>query len=616
LEFRLTWRCGIWVCAALVFATLCAAAAEPKRVLLLNSYGRDFAPWSEYSRDLRAELVRQLQEPVDIFDASLATARFSANSEEERPFVDYLRALFSEHRLDLALTIGAPAATFLQQHRQQLFPSTPILLTGLEQRRVATSTLSADESVVATAIDLAGVVENILKLIPDTANIAVVIGNSPTERYWLEQIRGALEPFTKRVAFTYFNDLAFDEMLKRAASLPPRSAIFYALLSVDAAGVPHEQETAMTSLHAVANAPMFSYLDAYLGLGIVGGPLISARDVSERAAGIAVRILQGEIPGNIKTASIGAGSPVYDWRELGRWGIAEARLPSGSEVLFTEPTAWQRYRWQIIFVSAVLAVQMALIIGLFYERRNRRSAEAASRSAIGMSASIAHEINQPLAAIVINANAGLRWLSTKVPDLGEARAALERVVSDGHRAGEVIGSVRRMFKKESGEDESIDLNEIIQDVLRILRAELQRQGVDVQTGLTTPLPPLLGHTGQLHQVFMNLVKNAAEAMESVSDRARILSVKSEFREADGVVVSVEDTGTGIDPKHIDHIFDSFFTTKPEGMGMGLSVCRSIIEAHGGRLSASNGAVHGSIFSVKFPASRPGAKWSVTSHSHD
>jgi signal transduction histidine kinase len=136
---------------------------------------------------------------------------------------------------------------------------------------------------------------------------------------------------------------------------------------------------------------------------------------------------------------------------------------------------------------------------------------------------------------------------------------------------------------------------------------LPRAGIVVRTEFTTPFPPVLGHTGQPHQVFMNLVKNAAEAMEAVSDRSRVLSVKSEFHDADGVVVSVEDTGTGIDPKHIGRLFDSFFTTKPEGMGMGLSVCRSIIEAHGGRLSASKGAVHGSIFSVKLPASRPAAK---------
>jgi signal transduction histidine kinase len=602
----LTSRYWIWICAALLFGTtLSAAVAEPKRVLFLNSFGRDFAPWSEYSRDFRAELARQMKEPVDIFDASLATARFSDNKQEEGPFVDYLSALFAEHRLDLAVTIGAPAATFLQRYRQQLFPSTPMLLTGLEQRRVAPA--AANDAVVATSVDFAGVVENILRVLPLTTNIAVVIGNSPTEKYWLGQIRDALQPLTTRVTFTYFNDSSFDEMLKRAASLPPRSAIFFALLSVDAAGVPHEQETALTSLRAVANAPMFSYLDAYLGHGIVGGPLISVREVSEQAAGVAVRILRGEAPGEIKTPPIGFGSSAFDWRELRRWNISEPGLPLGSEILFREPTTWERFHWQIMLTAAVLAIQMALIIGLIYERRGRRGAEAVSRSAIGMSASIAHEINQPLAAIVTNANAGLRWLTKTTPDLDEARAAFKRVASDGHRAGEVIESVRTMFKKESGEIVAIDLNDLIRNVLRLLRGELQRHGIDVQTGLTTPLPLVLGRSGQLQQVILNLVRNAAEAMDSVSSRERILGVRSAPHGPDSVLVSIDDSGTGVNPKDADRIFDSFFTTKSQGMGMGLSICRSIIEAHHGRLWASAGVVHGSVFNIQLPAVQPGAE---------
>jgi signal transduction histidine kinase len=577
--------------------------AEPKRVLLLNSFGRDFSPWSEYSRDIRAELVRQFREPVDIFDASLATARFSDIKQEEGPFVDYLRALFSEHRLDLTVTVGAPAATFLQRHRQQLFPATPMLLTGIDQRRVALPAVSANDSVVATSIDIAGVVENVLAVLPDTTNVAVVVGNSPTERYWMEQIRDAVQPFTNRVVFTYFNELSFDEMLERVASLPTQSAIIFALLSVDAAGVPHEQETALTRLHTVANAPMFSYFDAYLGHGIVGGPLISLRDVSEQAAGAAVRILHGEAPGNIKTPPIGFGSSAFDWRELRRWNISETRLPSGSEILFREPTTWEQFHWQIMLIAAVVAIQTSLIIGLFYERRNRRGAEAISRSAMAMSASIAHEINQPLAAIVTNANAGLRWLTNKTPDLDEARAAFKRVATDGHRAGEVIESVRMMFKKESGDISSVDLNELIQNVLRLLRGEFQRQGIVVQTNLTRPFPLVLGHSGQLQQVILNLVKNGAEAMDTVSGRERALRVKSSIHESDGVLVSVEDSGIGIDPKNVDNIFDSFFTTKPQGMGMGLSISRSIIEAHQGRLWASSGVDHGSVFNIYLPAVR-------------
>jgi hypothetical protein len=145
----------------------------------------------------------------------------------------------------------------------------------------------------------------------------------------LEQIRDAVQPFTSRIAFTWFNDLTFDEMSTRAAALPPRSAIFFALLSVDAAGIPHEEQKAIADLHAVANAPIFSYVDAYFGRGIVGGPLISVPDVSRQAAGVAVRILQGEAPSSIKTPPIGFGETRFDWRELQRWGISEALSGSG-----------------------------------------------------------------------------------------------------------------------------------------------------------------------------------------------------------------------------------------------------------------------------------------------
>jgi signal transduction histidine kinase len=262
-----------------------------------------------------------------------------------------------------------------------------------------------------------------------------------------------------------------------------------------------------------------------------------------------------------------------------------------------------------------LPIQTILILVLFYEHRRRRNAESASPSAMGklanmnlvatageLTASIAHEVNQPLGAMVANANAGLRWLGRPSPDLDEVRAALERVVSDGHRTAEVIGNVRAMFKKDRDEKAPIDLNDLIRNVLGFARVELQTEGIVVQAGLTTPLPLVHGHSGQLQQVILNLVRNAADAMaDNVSPRARVLRVKSAIQDSDHVLVSVEDSGSGIDPKDIDRIFDSFFTTKSQGMGMGLSICRSIIEAHGGRLWASSRIDHGSVFNVQLPA---------------
>ena len=228
-------------------------------------------------------------------------------------------------------------------------------------------------------------------------------------------------------------------------------------------------------------------------------------------------------------------------------------------------------------------------------------------------ASIAHEINQPLGAIVVNGNAGLRWLERTTPDVDEARAAFTRIVNDGRRAGEVIESIRAMFKNVDREKTPVDINKLVRDMLGLMLGELRSNQVSVETRLADNLPDVRGNQVQLQQVILNLIRNAIEAMNSVTDRARVLRIGTEIHEPDGVLVSVEDSGTGLSPRDIERIFDFFFTTKPQGTGMGLSVCRSIIEGHQGRLWASSGIDHGAIFNVLLPAVRPanGAKTSAT-----
>src|SRR6266446_4670570 len=220
-----------------------------------------------------------------------------------------------------------------------------------------------------------------------------------------------------------------------------------------------------------------------------------------------------------------------------------------------------------------------------------------------LAASGAHEVNQPLAAIVADANASLNWLAAAHPDLESVRGALDAIVRDGHRAGEVIQRIRQLASKGAPRKDAVDLNDVVRDVVPLVRAELRHQDISLMLDLASKLPPVLGDRIQLQQVLLNLVMNGVEAMGSVTGRPRRLVIRSEPHDRDHVGVTVQDTGSGIAANELDHVFSAFFTTKPSGMGLGLSISRSIIEAHGGRLWTTPNRPHGAVFHFALPVAK-------------
>jgi signal transduction histidine kinase len=445
--------------------------------------------------------------------------------------------------------------------------------------------------------------------LPDTKDVIVVVGASPIEKFWKEAIGKEVEPLASRIKLSWTDELSFEALLKQASALPPHTAIFWELMIVDAAGVVHEGDVPITKLHAVANAPIFSYDESFFGSAIVGGPLLLVADSSRQAAAVAIRILGGEKPDEIRTPPVQFASPVFDWRQMQRWGISESSLPPGSNILFRNPTAWEQYRAYILAITAAILIQAALIFWLLYEHWRRQRAEILARNTLSelthvnrmatvsqLSASIAHEVRQPLASVITNAQAALRWLEKA--NVEEVRGGLDGIVSEAFRASDIVTNLRAMFRHDVQEKSPLDINKLVSSVLALVVVDLQKHEIELQTQLDNRIPQVLGSQVQLQQVILNLVMNAIEAMSSME--TRVLRIKTEVSQSNTVHVSIEDTGTGIKPSDVARVFKPMFTTKARGMGMGLSICQSIIENHDGRIWVSPGVNGGSIFQFELP----------------
>ena len=585
------------------------AASETRRVLMLHSFGPRFKPWSAYAETIRAEINQQSRKSVDFVDHVLVNARAN-DLQAEAPFVEYLGALYAGHPPDLIIAFGGPAATFVQQHRQRLFPAVPMIVTAVDPRRVQYEKLSENDAVVPVDNNIPAVFENILQVLPGTKLIAIMIGASPIERFWAEQLRRELAPLTKRVELKWYDELPFEAILKDAESLPPHSAIFSVLMNVDAAGVVQETGNALSKLASRANAPIFTYDDAYFDGLIVGGPMFSMQEGSRIAAGVATRILDGEKAGDIKTPPLKYAAAKFDWRQMQRWGISESNLPAGSSILFRPPTAWESYRWQIVTAGAVVAFQGALIMLLLFEQRRRHLAEMDSRqrmmelahvnrfsTAGELSASIAHEINQPLGAILANAETAQLMLQSPSPDLAELKEIVGDIWRDDRRASEVVRRLRSFVTKAPFQTQKFDLNDLVAESVEFLSAHARSREITMRCELSrTPLP-FYGDPIQLQQVVSNLVLNAMDAVRDMPRAQRAVTV-STSRHRRTAEIRVEDTGPGVPPEVASKIFEPFFSTKDHGMGMGLSIARTIVKAHDGQIDVENR--NGAVFRIRLP----------------
>ncbi len=588
----------------------------PKRVLVLYSEDKAHPAHQLTERGILSAFGLNKAFDVQLYTEYLDVTRFGAISQA-RATADFLRRKYSGMEIHAIIAVYPYAVDFLIGERRNLFPEVPIIATEITRsyaenlerspaRRYVTGTVLGD--------NITGLLEAALDLRPETKRFALIAGTAPNDAFGEQICRRGLRSYAGRIELIDLTKLSMEETLSRVGSLPPDTLVLYSTVFRDGTDKTFVPREALSSIAKASPVPVFSLYDSYLGFGTVGGRLVSFEEQGRESAALALRVMGGEPPAAIPFGGEQAYVNAYDWRELKRWGLDESALPADAIILNKPVSAWEAYKVYILGYVALCLLEAALIILLIVQRRRKKVAEAeAARtrtelqhverfSRMGeLTASLAHEINQPLGAIQSSAQAALRFLDSATPDLNLFRTILQNIVQDDKRAAGVITSLRSMLKREEGRKEPLDMNTVLDDVLNLLESEAIVRNVKLECDIDRSLPPVLGDKIQLQQVVLNLVMNAAEAMsESPHEYEKRRIILRTQATGHGVQVAVRDFGPGIDPAKLSDIWRPFFTTKTTGLGVGLSVSRSIIQAHGGRISAENHPDGGAMFSFEIP----------------
>lgn len=587
-----------------------AAQAQERvpRVLMLYPYDNTGAAIIS-GEAARKRLFERLNGKVEFNTDFLDLLRFQDEAYRRRA-AQYLAEKYAQTSIDLIVALNTETYRFLRAYRDLFAPKVPVVFCCVMRSLLdETTDRPTDITGIITDYDITKTLDLAQRLQPNARNLIFVSGASTIDQVWQEMYRRQAAPYQSRFNVTFLSGLSREELLHRVSQLSVDTIVVLGALFVDSTGRQHVAYELASDVAKASGAPTYAPIDTFLGRGIVGGHMGTFEDAGVEVADLALEVLGGADPRSIQPRSSTGQQFRVDARQLQRWGMAESALPADTLVVFKEPTLWEQHRNSVIGAIAIIAIQMGLIAALLLQIVRRRRLEQAMQVAQSelarvtrvttmgeMTASIAHEVNQPLAAIVASGNAGLRWLANATPNLEEAKSAFTRVVRDGHRASAVISTIRAMFKKDAQTRRPVDVNQLVREVLALLNSQIANNDIVVRTSLAEPAPVVPGDPVQLQQVTLNLITNAIEAMANIANRDRVLRISTQVQGSE-VLLDIGDAGHGIEPQHMERMFEAFYTTKIHGMGMGLSICRSIVLAHGGRLSASRGSPHGSIFHV-------------------
>jgi signal transduction histidine kinase len=726
----------VWLLAATPILTSAVAAPLPRAVLIINESDPSSGAPTTFSITLR-ETLADVTPHVAVYGETLDLSRF-AGPKQEAILRTYLQEKYSDVRFGVIAAVGLSAFELVRRWRAELWPGVPVVFAAIDEMSAAKLKLDSDTTGLIMHRTIKSMMSAARLLVPDLKGVAVLGGSLERDAY-RRQYPQELPALAAEIEVTNLTGLPLAEQARRAAALPDNTAILYTGLFIDNAGTLYSSADSLAAIAKVANRPIVIDVEVLVGLGATGGYALNNVSYGKEVAALVRRILDGAPVGALPVAVSEFTKPVFDWRQLQRWGIDESTLPEGSEIRFRPPTAWEQYRWQIMLIAAVLLVQTLLIAYVLMQNRRRRAAEnslaqseermaivAAStntglwqlhtedrpiwatkhcrsilrlaedaplsfevfrdsihpddrrsfvkaiRSAVSagrpidgefrlaspgdeihwiaakghprrgednrnyhingvlsdvtavktaegeaelqrreiarlmrqsvlgeLSGAIAHELNQPLTAILSNAEAAHDLLGRKQIDLEKIREIVADIIEEDTRASDVMSRIRKLLRKGGSKSEILDLNQLVSSTVDLLHGELVRRKTNVEIALAEGLPTISGDPVQLQQVLLNAILNAMEAMGSNAPWQRVVKVMTRAN-GNQVQAVIVDSGHGISPEHRTRLFQPFFTTKEHGLGLGLSICSKIVKTHGGMLTIENNPGAGATVTITLP----------------
>ncbi|TMJ05935.1 MAG: GHKL domain-containing protein [Alphaproteobacteria bacterium] len=594
------------------------AETLPHTVLIMDQSGPGVIAFDQITRSFRSRLDGGTQAAPTIYHEKLDLNVFS-DAAYLRLLEDFVHEKYRNREIGVIFAVGAKGLQWAISFRDRRRADIPIVFAGISNQAVQASELPRNVTGRTIEHSFEDYVRTARVVVPDLREL-VLVGDPLEQQGYRRHMKQEILAGAGGVDIVDLTGLPVRTVKERVAGLPASSVIVYTAIYLDDGKVITPRE-GLDMIAATANRPIVVDVEPYVGMGAAGGIVLRPEIVGREAAELVMRVLEEDTAAEIPVTASNAMQAVFSWPDLRKWGVDESRLPVGSDVRFRSPGIWEQYSGQISLLAGVTLLQSLLIVGLLYEDHRRRAAEARHSvaeaqsarlksemaqldkvAAAGqMSASIAHEIRQPLAAIVAFGTAGLRWLTRSEPDFSEVQKSLKTIVDQGLRAGQMIENVRALFKQDIEPRVVVDVRSLVRNTLVLVPEEIRSNNIIVKLNIDSVRPlQVFGNEGQLRQVLLNLITNAIDSMKSVANRPRVLRVTAAASEPRGVSIAVEDSGPGIDPKTLDRLFDPFFTTKPTGMGLGLSICKSIVEAHKGNLIVEAAGQYGAIFHIVLP----------------